>query len=322
MDLIYTDRRFEDVGVIPWAKGDFSEGVERDWSLTATRVEGLRDGCLVYVDGTEFGGIVDSTEADTDSGAVTYAGRTWLGMLDEAVVCPTKGSSYADVAGDANACIARALELAGSPVPFAAPDSPSPLGDVSFRFPRYCTLLDGLRSMLSSVGGTLGVSYRGGTCALAALPAPEAVAWSDGARMTLRSGNSVNHLICLGTGKLKDRTVVHLYADALGRVSRTQTLRGALHRAQVYDYPNAKDSADLVRGGTERLLKLQESNAAELNESVSGLYSLGQVLTCRDASTGAVVSQVVTEKIGRVDGSALTVEYKTGAAPAEPEGAD
>ena len=46
------------------------------------------------------------------------------------------------------------------------------------------------------------------------------------------------------------------------------------------------------------------------------------MLTCRDASTGAVVSQVVTEKIGRVDGSALTVEYKTGAAPAEPEGAD
>lgn len=320
MELIYTDGRLEDVGVIPWAKGDFSEGEERSWELTAERVAGLGPGCAVYVDGTDLGGVVDRVETDTETGAVTYSGRTWLGVLAEAVVCPPAGSAYAEASGDANACVARALELAGSPAPFAAAASPSPL-DASYRFPRYCTLLDGLRSMLSAAGGVLGVSFSRGACVLSALPAPEAVAWSDGAALTLRSGTSVNHLICLGQGEGAGRAVAHLYADALGRVSGTQTLRGTLHRAQVYDYPNAKDLDELVRGGTKRLRALQTADAAELNGAVTGLYSLGQVLTCRDVATGEAVSQVVTEKIGRVDGDSLTVEYKTGAAPQAPEGA-
>lgn len=321
MDLIYTDERLEDVGVIPWAKGDFSEGAECSWGLTAGRMPGLGLGCAVYVDGTDLGGVVDSVETDTETGAVTYSGRTWLGMLAEAIVCPQGGSAYAAVSGDANSCVARALELAGSPVPFAASGSASPL-DASYRFPRYCTLLDGLRSMLSAAGGVLGVSFSRGTCTLSALPAPEAVAWSDGDALTLRSGTSVNHLICLGHGEGAGRAVAHLYADGLGRVSGTQTLRGTRHRAQVYDYPNAKDLAELVRGGTKRLRALQSADAAKLNDAITGLYSLGQVLTCRDVSTGGVVSQVITEKIGRVDGGVLTVEYKTGAAPQEPEGAD
>ena len=322
MELIYTDSRLDDAGVIPWARGDFSEGVERSWSLTTARVEGLGRGCAVYVDGTEFGGVVDSVESDTATGAVTYSGRTWLGMLAEAVLCPPSGSAYAEASGDGNAAIARALSLAGSPVPFAAAQGASPVDVVTYRFPRYCTLLDGVRSMLQASGGVLGVSFSRGTCTLEARAAPETVAWSDGARLTLRSGTGVNHLVCLGGGELASRSVVHLYADSRGRVSRTQTIFGTLHRAQVYDYANAKDDDELVRGGTERLGGLQEADSAELDEDVSGLYSLGQVLTCRDAETGQAVSQTVNEKLGRVDGSVLTVEYKTGAAPQAPEGAE
>ena len=323
MELIYTDAALADQGVIPWASGDFSEGSENSWSVKAARVEGLAKGCLVYVDGTEFGGIVDATETETETGAVTYSGRTWRGMLDEAVLCPPSGSDYASASGDANAAIGSALALSGSPLPFAATTAASPLTvPSSYRFPRYCTLLEGLVSMLKAAGGVLSVSYSRGSCTLSAASAPETVAWSDGADITLKSSTSVNHLVCLGGGELKDRTVVHLYADSRGRVSRTQTITGTGERTQVYDYANAKDEDDLVSNGAKRLEGLQSTDSAALDEGVTGLYSIGQVLTCRDAETGEAVSETVTEKIGRIDGSVLTVEYKTGAAPEEPEGAE
>jgi hypothetical protein len=39
--------------------------------------------------------------------------------------------------------------------------------------------------------------------------------------MTLNN-SGVNHLICLGSGELQNRIVVHLYVDADGNISQTQ----------------------------------------------------------------------------------------------------
>ena len=45
----------------------------------------------------------------------------------------------------------------------------------------------------------------------------------------------VNHLICLGSGELRNRTVVHLYVDGNGNISQTQTFTGLEERAEVLD---------------------------------------------------------------------------------------
>ena len=60
----------------------------------------------------------------------------------------------------------------------------------------------------------------------------------------------INHLICLGLGELKNRTVIHLYADANGVISRTQTQFGSDEVTNVYDYAGA-ETENLIKSGTD-----------------------------------------------------------------------
>ena len=66
--------------------------------------------------------------------------------------------------------------------------------------------------------------------------------WTDGADaehsdVTIkRVVRPYNHLICLGSGELKNRIVLHFYADERGNISTTQTLFGIDERTTTYNY--------------------------------------------------------------------------------------
>ena len=63
--------------------------------------------------------------------------------------------------------------------------------------------------------------------------------------------------------------MVHLYADAQGRVSREQSIFGAAHMADVYELSNAADEAELVEAGTGQLESLQSPDTAEVDGDLS-----------------------------------------------------
>lgn len=311
-DLIRTDELGADVGVISAASGDFAIGEENTWSLVVPDSEAPGRDCYVYLDGTEFGGVVDDVETTSGRAGTTVSGRTWHGMLASLVTCPPAGQAHAVLSGEANACIARVLSLSGAGAPFSASDGGSGLTVPTTQLPRYCDAYEAMRRLCRAAGASLSASYSSGACVLSAVPAGDSSRYSDTAGFTLRRIRPVNHLVCLGSGEMEQRAVVHLYADAQGRVSREQSIFGAGHMADVYELSNAEDEAELVSKGTEELLSRQAADEVDMDDLPDAGYRLGQVVTAYDEDRGVSASRTVTKMIARVRGRSVRVEYQVG----------
>ena len=311
MELIYTDEACVDRGVLRFASGDFSVGVENTWSLDVPLPTPVSEGCLVYVDGTEFCGVVDDYETVTGSGVATISGRTVQGVLATNVICPPEGSDRLSVSGDANECIAAVLENVGLGLPFQAAAGESGVR-VDCELDRFVDAYAGIASMLDASGAKLIVEVSGARVTLGAAPRRVEVGYDgETSRVRVRRSRAVNHLVCLGSGELQEREVIHLYADEHGNVGTTQRIFGMAHMAAVYDYNNA-DAAELRSEGEKKLSEMQSADAASIDDAVAGAWDVGDVVGARFGDDGAVVSETVKEKIARVSGRSVVVEYKTG----------
>lgn len=319
MDLIYTNADLVDQGVLQDCMLDLAFGAdENDFELEVP-AEGvtLEAGALLYIEGTEYGGMVDGMRYTSADGVKRYTGRTWHGILNSKVIQPDAGSDYYTVSGDANAVLAVVLQRLSLSALFVAADGSSGLS-VSYQFNRYCGGYDGLRAMLESAGGKLRMEVLGtGRVQLSAVPVVRYVKeneW-DSDRMTIDATqlwHPVNHLICLGKGDLRQRQVVHLYADANGDLSTTQTSTGLAERVAVYDYANAESLESLTANGMAKLAEYQagDSCKASLADSET-VYDIGDVVGVCDAVTGLSVETTITKKIVTISGGVVTVSYKT-----------
>lgn len=318
MDLIYANSSREDIGVIPDYDFDLAFGSdENDFELTVSRNDHCCEaGYYIYIDGTEYGGIVDAITSDTATENVTYSGRTWHGILNSKILCPDAGESYLTVSGDANTILGTLLSRMGLTALFSASSAPSGINVSGYQFARYVSGYDGIRQMLKSVSAKLRVAYSGGSAVLSAAPIVDYT--QDGldsdqlALKVKKTSNKVNHLICLGSGELANRTVVHLYADASGNISQTQTFTGTAEYTAVYDYSNAEDTAELIKGGTERLKELlqQDDLSVDVNE-VDDPYDVGDIVGASDDVSGLTISVPVTKKIIRVQNGIISVDLET-----------
>ena len=106
MDLIYTNAKRIDQGVLPKYTLDLSYGAdenENDFELTVGKSEkALEKKAIIYIEGTEYGGMVGGTRSSSTENVVTYIGRTWHGILNSKVIEPYDGESYFVVSGEAN----------------------------------------------------------------------------------------------------------------------------------------------------------------------------------------------------------------------------
>lgn len=324
MDLIYANSNREDIGVIPDYDFDLAFGSdENDFELTVSRNDHCCEaGYYIYIEGTEYGGIVDAITSDTATENVTYSGRTWHGILNSKILCPDAGESYLTVSGDANTILGTLLSRMGLTALFSASSTPSGINVSGYQFARYVSGYDGIRQMLKSVSAKLRVAYSGGSAVLSAAPIVDYT--QDGldsdqlALKVKKTANKVNHLICLGAGELADRIVVHLYADASGNISQTQTFTGTAEYTAVYDYSNAEDTAELIKGGTERLKELlqQDDLTVDVNE-VDDPYDVGDIVGASDDVSGLTISVPVTKKIIRVQNGIISVDLETDIANAK-----
>nr|DAG66264.1 MAG TPA: tail spike protein [Caudoviricetes sp.] len=324
MDLIYANSRGEDIGVIHDYDLDLAFGTdENDFELSVSRNDHCCEaGSYIYIDGTEYGGIVDAITSDTATENVTYSGRTWHGILNSKILCPDAGESYLTVSGDANTILGTLLSRMGLTALFSASSAPSGINVSGYQFARYVSGYDGIRQMLKSVSAKLRVAYSGGSVVLSAAPIVDYT--QDGldsdqlALKVKKTANKVNHLICLGSGELADRIVVHLYADASGNISQTQTFTGTAEYTAVYDYSNAEDTAELIKGGTEHLKELlqQDDLSVDVNE-VDDPYDVGDIVGASDDVSGLTIAVPVTKKIIRVQNGIISVDLETDTANAK-----
>lgn len=265
MDLIYTDENRNDLGIIPEYGLDLAFGKdENDFELKMSiEAACLKENYYIYIEDTQYGGMVDSINPSTSNRTVKYNGRTWHGIMDSKIITPDKGQDHLIVDGDANRIIAQLLTRCGLSSLFVANDEESTIQVHNYKFPRYIGLYQGLRKMLSEFEGKLNLVYSEGKVKLSAIPYVDYTKneeWdtSDMAIEINKHFNPVNHLYCLGSGDLKDRNVIELFTDEGGTVqpyatvdspvkdsqyildNRNQLFNGIRDNSQVYDYGNAQ----------------------------------------------------------------------------------
>ena len=311
--MIYTDTSGNDKGAIRSFDLDLAFGAdEQSFELSCAGVE-FTGGEYVYIDGTEYGGIVDQYTQSTNSDITTYTGRTWHGILAGKVLVPASGNDYYTLSGDANTCIGSLLTKVGLSSVFTARSTAAGF-NVNYQFDRFANAYEGLLKMCASVGAVLMIQHHDGMTEIWAEQAStiENEADSDLMAFTVTKAHRVvNHLVCAGEGELQDRVIVDLYADSSGNVSTTQSLTGVDEVALYYNYSGA-DSTELTSSGTQKLKEYQTNGGASVDAVGKGDWHVGNKLQVRDNRTGVVVTAVIAKKIVKVSRGVLTVDYEVG----------
>lgn len=288
---------------------------ENDFELTLYDGTVLPDRGLVYVDGTEVGGIVDHMKDELSDGVsvVTYSGRSWHGMLAGKVLQPDSGQDYLKVSGPVNQVLSNLLARIGLADVFKVrADSTKTIP--TFRFDRYCTAYDGIRRMLAANDLKLMFQEVDGTIWMYAMPvvAHDDTVDSDLVDFSItKDYRRTNHMIGLGKGDLRNRLVVHYYADGSGKVSNTRTFDGRDEIAAVYDYSSAEKD-ELDKQTKKQLQDLQGAGAVDVTVHDGLSLDVGDRVAGCDHVTGLTVTAVVLKKIVKLSGGLLSVSYEVG----------
>lgn len=287
---------------------------ENAFELTCAEVLAPAEGQLVFVDGSEYGGIVDETSYDAGrdaTGTVTCKGRTWHGILAGKRLLPDSSSGYLSVDGKAGEVLASLIARMGLSGLFsAAPDDTA----VSYTFERFCDGYSGLKALAKANGRKVAMRRKGGKVEISLPPVVDYASKvdSDLLDFTLTSVHRcVNHLVCAGTGELEDRAVVHFYADSAGNVSHTQSLFGVDEIAALYDYSNA-DEEKLEEEGRKKLQEYQTQGSVEVEAHDDIDVDVGDVISARDNAHGRTVTATVAKKIVKVSRGVATYSYEVG----------
>lgn len=322
MDLIVTDTNGTPSGSYASWTLDLAYGSgENDFDLQCPAC--LKPGCRWWVDGTGWGGIVDDvkTSVTGGEGELTYHGRDWHGLLASKILEPDKGKDYLTMNGTIGTLLRTVISRIGLQDILTVTEGTSKTAN--WQFDRYCDAWSGLSKMLRASGLRLRITAAHNGVTVDAPPITAAGDLIDSDLIdfdaTLAS-HPINHLICLGKGELKDRIVVHWYADQKGTLSHTQTIKGADERTSVYELSNA-DAAELETKGKTKLQELRDTGSIDVDVESDGIdLDVGDTVTGRDNTTGIKVTAEITKKIIKIEDGIPTVTYEATTASTESTG--
>lgn len=318
-DLILADGTGTELGFLHFKSYDFEVGREEnsfEIKFSRDEYQPIDDGSLIYIPDTEYGGVVGSLKTKTAEGIICRGGYTWRGMLQTKRICPPAGQDYATDSGELNAIVKARVEAA-LPGLFVGSSKSTGVTASAFQYDRYCTLEEGLTKLLKAYGYRLELRYDQALKAVVVSAVPivdysRKIELSSDMRMdyTVEVNNDgVNHLICLGKGELKDRTVYHLYADENGNIGTVQHFFGAAEIADVYDYSGG-ELPDLIQSGRKRLEELMGANKFGMTVDSSLEIGIGDIVGGRDYLSGVAMSSPIAGKIVTWKDGFRQIEYK------------
>lgn len=315
MVLVVADTKLGNVREIEDFTLDVAFGEDENaLTLTVEDRSAPAAGQLVYIDATEYGGVIDQVKRGSGRGAtgtVECKGRTWHGILAGRRLSPDSGSGYLTVNGKVGDVLTSLIARMGLESLFKASSDDS---TVSYTFERFCDGYSGLMSCAKANGRKLAMRRMDGYIELSMPPIVDYAnkVDSDLLDFTITSVHRcVNHLLCAGTGQLANRTIVHFYADENGNVSHKQTLFGIDEICALYDYSNASIS-ELETEGKKKLLEYQTSGTVEVDAHEDMDVDVGDIISARDNSTGTTVTATVSKKVVKVERGVATYSYEVG----------
>lgn len=315
MVLVVADTKLGNVREIEDFTLDVAFGADENaLTLTVEEKSAPAAGQLVYIDATEYGGVIDQVKRGSGRGAtgtVECKGRTWHGILAGRRLSPDSGSGYLTVNGKVGDVLTSLIARMGLESLFKAASDDS---TVSYTFSRFCDGYSGLMSCAKANGRKLAIRRMDGYIELSMPPIVDYAnkVDSDLLDFTITSVHRcVNHLLCAGTGQLENRAIVHFYADENGNVSHKQTLFGIDEICALYDYSNASIS-ELETEGKKKLLEYQTSGTVEVDAHEDMDVDVGDIISARDNSTGTTVTATVSKKVVKVNNGVATYSYEVG----------
>lgn len=304
--------------------------------------------------GNEFGGIVTEIDIQTENNQVFYRGTTWRGLLDRNYVIPPTTSAsdgyYHTLSGDVNTSFDDIISkffatrsTTGEELYILNGDDLSGIGCESVQLPRFCTITEALWQILSD-------TERGDRFLFPKVRYKEI--FPDGSNqikgylnvygepITLHSTHVTdggdnggddaiiqkyeqitNVIIGLGSGELKNRTVIYAYMDREQTVDTptyTKNIDNSPLKAadrgyvvsETLDYSGATE-AELFQSASERLLELERHDTYELNPRDDlWRYAIGDMVGITDHRLGYDSAfQQVTEIILKRVNMELSEQY-------------
>ena len=272
--MIYADKNKNDIGVLQDYSFDECFGDEDNtFELKVQQYNHVcREDYYIYIEFTEYGGVIDRVTSETKKGVVTYSGRTWHGILNSYVIEPPTGQMYRVFNGTANQIIQQMITMFNLGSLFEVDTSLTPNDEVlqihNFSV-RYEKMYDAILRMLSQdgVNGKFLCTYKGGkvkvyTRRIYDYANNEEFDTSQVPFKVGKSYNNVNHLVCLGQGEGPKRAVIHLFTNGKNSDAmtiqpyklvdkpledsdyildkRNQVMTGFDEMTEIYDYPNAE----------------------------------------------------------------------------------
>ena len=324
MEMILTDADRLELTYLDIASYiDIDVGDANDFEISLSREDvrqyDVKKGCCIFDPGTEFGGIIEDVQSNTEDAEITFTGYVWRGLLNHMVIEPPSGQSYLTVSGDANRVLGKVLNK-GTGLLFEVPDAESGINISKHQF-RYTTALEGLTAMLEKVNARLDIQAVRGDAGEPFKLLIKAVKIKNYSEDVEYNGDNqvgvsvrdfragINHLICLGKGELAERTVVHLYVQLDGSIGKKQYYTGTDERTAVYDYSSAENAEVLETEGKKRLKELMNYKSATANTSKTDL-AIGDIVSARDRDTGVSLSRPVVNKIYTYQNGIETLECK------------
>ena len=298
--IVVADANGVDIRSLLFTEYDFEIGdTENSFLVTCLRSEWetITDGSRIYMPGTEYGGLFKRLKTNTKNGTIAAGGYTWRGMLQHKILSPPAGADYATDSGELNAIIGARVSAAFPGLFIGSSESTGVT--VTYQYNRYVTLYEGLKEMLKSVGYKMRIAYdmESGRVMVDAVPIVDYSSQIEfSSDMTAnyymtQEGTGVNHLICLGQGELKNRTVVHLYVDANGNISQTQTFFGSDEIAEV-------------------LKQKRNQNSFRMDLETVVDVEIGDIVGGRDYTSGMRMTAPITTKVVTWRNGSETTEYK------------
>lgn len=307
MELIYERTRdgVLDSGYLTCFNADFdittnTENVTNDFEITMSLPENPYDlfwkedeiNTIVYVEGTEFGGEIKGAEIDIEANTITYTGKTWRGMLSQYVIEPTSGQDYKTVSGN----VATIIESLPMNSIFTVEETDYTSG--TFQFNRYITTFEGITDLLKNVEDDLRFTLEyDGNVTLKIDTARDLTNlievsqdYSDKVRLKIIYDHETpHHLICLGQGELKNRQVVHYYAD--GNWNITTTAISNAYPVEVYDYSSSKN---ITADGLKKYKEIIQSHR-QIDVNINDLdVKLSDIIGAKDYITGQLITAEIT----------------------------
>lgn len=275
---------------------------------------------LIYIMGTEYGGIIGEVLTDTTLDYVELKGMSWRGRLAKKIIQPPTGSDYKTVSGELHTVMKSLIEPEFDGL-FVVSQEDTGVNVSNYQFDRYCTLYDGLVKMLKSKWYRLQLSFRReqGEPGYLFVEAVPIVDYSNRIELSRDcqlnytmddKRDGVNHLIVAGKGELQDRNVLHLYVQEDGSIGTQQYYTGLQEIAEIYENTST-ETDELWSKSSERLQELMNKNTFRMDVAKLGLdIGIGDIVGGRDYLTGLYMAKPVENIVYELTNDVESRTYK------------